>query len=95
MHTGAKPIHPLAFGRATDHFFLGRRLADLRSQQWLAPAQQAAAHGLALDALAYLALCRMPGPGETAAVERIAGRVGMVPVGVSQLLGTGSRPERR
>jgi hypothetical protein len=30
-----------------------------------------------------------------AAVERIAGRVGMVPVRVSQLLGNGSRPERR
>jgi hypothetical protein len=91
MHTGAESLHTLAFDRAAaDPFFVGRRLADLRREQGLAPMEQAAALGLSLDALAYLALCRMPGPGETTAVERIAGKIGMAPGRLAQLLGIGS-----
>jgi hypothetical protein len=51
----------------------------------LTPTEQADALGLSLDTLAHLALCRMPRPGETAAVERIAGRVAMAPARLAAL----------
>jgi hypothetical protein len=85
----SETLHALALGRAaTDPFCLGRRPADLRSEQGLAPTGQAATLGLSLDALAFLALCRMLGSGEAATAERIVGTVGMVPGRLERLLGS-------
>jgi hypothetical protein len=82
----ADPILRLAFQRAaTDPFFAGFRLDQLRREQSLTAEQQAAALGLSLDSLVGLYLCRQP--KDRADAEIIAARLGWEAERVANLLG--------
>jgi hypothetical protein len=80
------PILRLAFERAaTDPFFAGCRLDQLRREQSLTSEQQAAALGLSLESLVGLSLCRQP--RDRADVEMIAARLGWECGRMADLLG--------
>jgi transcriptional regulator with XRE-family HTH domain len=70
---------------ATDPFFAGHRLAELRRQQGITPEEQAAALGMGLPALALLCLCRQP--RDMADVDMIAARMGWEAGRMADLLG--------
>lgn len=81
-------LQRMAFVRtATEPFFIGCHLARLRQAAYQTPQQQAEALGLDLDALVFLALCRMPFTGEWSAVRQIAQRVGLDVGQLAVLLG--------
>ncbi len=69
----------------SDPFFVGHRLAQLRSEQNITPEQQAQALGIDLERLTTLSSSRMP--RDAAGVRMVAARIGWEVGRLADLLG--------
>ena len=86
----SEPFRPLDFdSAAADPRLVGHRLARLRRQQHITPAQQALALGVDMERLTALSSCRIP--WNSAEVEMIAARMGWEVGRLADLLGVNGK----